>query len=105
MNREAQAKQTLEHQAEKVIADRQCRCGGRFMVLQMKGESSPRVMHNNPACEQFDRLKGMAFFEWVNTGKEPDTEDTPKANRQQRRRQLREGRGRVKVRRKKKVRR
>lgn len=72
-------------QAEKVIADERCRCGGQFMILKMVGEKIPRVMHKKPACEQYERLKGMDFVNWSRSGKEPEAGTEQRPNRRQRR--------------------
>lgn len=45
------------------------------MVLQMKGEPGPRVMHKNPPCPQFTRLQGHAFYRWLLTGDEVMPDD------------------------------
>lgn len=76
-------------QAEKVIADERCRCGGQFMILKIKGEKIPRVMHKKPACEQYERLKGMDFVNWSRNSKEPETDTEHKPNRRQRRAEAR----------------
>lgn len=70
---------------EVLVADSECRCGGRYMVLRMRGEPAPRAMHKKPECPQFLKLAGPAFFEWLRTGVEPA--GTPAApNRAARRR-------------------
>jgi hypothetical protein len=70
-----------------LVPETTCRCGGVYMVLQMRGEPAPRALHKKPECKQFQTLQGAAYFEWVRTGVEPAAAPAPaKPNRAQRRR-------------------
>lgn len=72
---------------EVLVAETDCRCGGRYMVLRMRGEPAPRAMHRKPECPQFQKLQGPAYFEWLRTGKEPAAAPAPATlNRAARRR-------------------
>lgn len=72
---------------EVLVAETACRCGGRYMVLRMRGEPAPRALHKKPECRQFLQLQGPAYFEWLRTGVEPAGAPAPPTlNRAARRR-------------------
>lgn len=69
---------------KKIIPETACRCGGKFFVATVEGVDGPRTFHTNPVCQQADKLVGIDFLKWVQTGEEPPA--PPSLNRRMRRR-------------------
>ena len=68
--------------AEEVIQEGTCRCGRDFMVVKVKGQDVPRILHKKPPCEAYKSMRPTAYLAWVNS----KTDATPpKPNRAQRR--------------------
>lgn len=51
--------------AEKVLAEGPCPCGGKYMVLKIKGQPIPQKMHSKPGCKEFSSMPSMAYLAWV----------------------------------------
>ncbi len=80
-----------EDNVEAVLVDSKCRCGLEYMVLKIKGEVMPRVMHKKPACKEYNTMQRGEYLVWAgSTGFASVGE--PTTNRKQRRADARRAR-------------
>ncbi len=72
--------------AEKILAEGGCPCGGKYMVLKIKGVPIPQKMHSKPGCKEFSDMDSAAYLAWVKAkpGMAPVSE--PQPSRKERRR-------------------
>lgn len=51
--------------AEEILAEGVCPCGGKYMVLKIKGIPIPQKMHSKPGCKEFSSMNSAAYLTWV----------------------------------------
>ncbi len=73
--------------AEKILAEGVCPCGGKYLVLKIKGIPIPQKMHSKPGCSEFSTKTSAAYLAWVKAKPGMAPVDAPPPSRKERRRQ------------------